>query len=157
MKLKDIVLQKGDIVYFKNGTTKEILYSENRKASEYSDIAKIERVVEWETIPKELNPLPVRVVRPIKYETIYEPSKPILTKEEKEYLEAVISPFRDRVLFISKHTFLNRAYEWVKIKLKDEELDIEDFDLPYFKKDIMYKGMELNEEYTLDELGLFKE
>ena len=82
--------------------------------------------------------------------------KEILTKEEKEYLEAVIRPFRERVNFITKSQF--NCWYYIKISINHiEENNIKDgFALPNFEKDKYYKGMELDKEYTLEELGLFK-
>lgn len=81
--------------------------------------------------------------------------KEILTKEEKEYLEAVIRPFRDRILCVTKEWDMkfDRTVELEKIRIQMED---DNFIFPAFRKDTMYKGMELNKEYTLDELGLFK-
>lgn len=76
--------------------------------------------------------------------------KPILDKKEKEYLENVIRPFKDRAVYILKR---NETYgEWIKI-----HLDYDYFSLPYFEKGTMYKGMKLDEQYTLKELGLFED
>ena len=74
----------------------------------------------------------------------------ILTKEEKEYLEAVIRPFRKKILYIRKRS---RDDEYIVFVLPNEDCGV----LPYFTKNTMYKGMELEKEYTLEELGLFKE
>ena len=132
-QLKDIKLKKGDKLTFFDGS---VVYS-NEKCSpnKYffdNEIIKIER--------------------PIKYETIYESPKPTLDQKEKEYLEAVIRPFKNRVCKISKEK-LNCGIFFIKISV-DEEWDI---DLPTHRTDTEYKGMKLNKEYTLDELGLFKE
>ena len=37
------------------------------------------------------------------------PSKEILDEEEKAYLSAVIKPFRSRVLYVMKNSFLQRG------------------------------------------------
>ena len=78
-----------------------------------------------------------------------EVEEPILDEKERKYLSGVIRPFRDRIKFIKK---LNEHYiddEYILIKT-----DSNSTPLPYFKKDTMYKSMELNKEYTLEELGL---
>lgn len=71
----------------------------------------------------------------------------ILDEIEKEYLRAVIKPFRNRVKYIIK-----------KEKFKNESIGIfleEDVMIfPCFKKGTMYKGLEEYKEYTLEELGL---
>ena len=71
----------------------------------------------------------------------------ILDDIEKEYLSAVIKPFRDRVKCIKKYT--NYEKEFIDIWVNDETIE-----LPYFKKNTMYKGMKQDKEYTLEELGL---
>ena len=74
--------------------------------------------------------------------------EPILTEEEREYLSAVIKPFRNEVLNIKKKS---NYLAWISIVMKDREI----IKLPFFEKSSeMYKGMELNREYTLEELGL---
>lgn len=81
----------------------------------------------------------------------------ILGKEEKEYLRAVIKPFRDRVTYIKKvDTYFgcNKNCEYIFGKLSNKDTVIDVFTLPWFPKGSMYKGMELGKEYTLEELGL---
>ena len=72
--------------------------------------------------------------------------KPILTDKEKEYLSAVIKPFRDRVSSISK----DGPLEYITILLDGDDFAI----LPNFEEGTMYKGMEEYKKYTLEELGL---
>ena len=76
--------------------------------------------------------------------------KPILTDEEKEYLSYVIKPFREDVLKISKFKS--------KVLKNKEVIGFETPNgfmiFPPFEKDKMYKNMELNKGYTLDDLGL---
>lgn len=78
--------------------------------------------------------------------------EPILNDEEKEYLSAVIKPFRKDVEYIVKLP----KFEWIQ-----EEIYIHigrswrgNIELPTFKKGALYKGMEINKRYTLEELGL---
>ena len=77
----------------------------------------------------------------------YIPPKPILDDKEKEYLSAVIRPFRDKIKSIAKHSY--RAEEYVFLYAVEAG---NGFGLPYFKKGTMYKGMELDREYSLEEL-----
>lgn len=80
-----------------------------------------------------------------------------LDEIEKEYLSAVIKPFRNRVVYIKKvNCTNNRYYLSIKISSKLTLSKIEFFYLPLFQNDI-YKGMETNKEYTLADLGLFQE
>lgn len=73
--------------------------------------------------------------------------EPILTKEEKAYLSAVIMPFRDEVTGILKG---DNGSEFIRISVENDGA----FRLPYFKKGSMYKNMKTNKKYKLEELGL---
>lgn len=81
----------------------------------------------------------------------------ILDKEEKEYLSAVIKPFRDKVTHIAK---TEDDIEWsyaimIRVDSKVVDDDYYEFFLPPFKRtSSMYKNMEVGKEYTLEELGL---
>ena len=77
----------------------------------------------------------------------YEPK--ILDEKEKEYLSAVIKPFRKKVKYIEKR-FWTPNLEYLGIRLKNNEF----FAFPNFKKGKMYKGMEHDKYYTLEDLGL---
>lgn len=78
--------------------------------------------------------------------------KPILDEIEKEYLSNVIKPFRNRVTNIIKfNNYDNEKYQYICIKIKNEWSGIL---LPNFIKGTMYKGMEVNKNYNLEELGL---
>ena len=78
----------------------------------------------------------------------------ILDKEEKKWLNHFIKSTNIKVnrivkydaLFYNDREFLNIYY--------NINYDIESTILPYFKKGSMYKGMELDKKYTLEELGL---
>lgn len=97
----------------------------------------------------------IKVERPAKYETVYErveeEKKEILDKVEKNYLINVIKPFRERVKFIRKIESLtfSAEKELLQIQLNDDDIV-----LPYFEKNTMYKGMKLDEDYSLEELGI---
>ena len=75
---------------------------------------------------------------------------PILDDVEKAYLSAVIKPFRKDVKYIKKMDYVIRAKEYLLIKMRD----LSTAALPLFEKETMYKGMEANKAYTLEELGL---
>ena len=83
---------------------------------------------------------------------------PILTDEERIYLSAVIKPFRSRTSWVIKtnlKTDENLEYLYVHIREVDTRSDSKNgFGFPFFKKGTMYKGMEANKKYTLEELGL---
>lgn len=74
---------------------------------------------------------------------------PILDDVEKAYLSAVIKPFRDRVKYITKYIYPAKE-EYLLIVM----YNCERMSFPTFKKETMYKGMKVYEEYTLEELGL---
>lgn len=81
--------------------------------------------------------------------TEYIPPKPILDDKEKEYLSNVIRPFRDGIKSIQKKLFKEEEYIFFNFNKFNDN-----FELPSFKIGTMYKGMELDREYTLEELGL---
>ena len=82
------------------------------------------------------------------YQTVYESKVEILDEVEKRYLRGVIRPFRDKVTYIRKFVFSTGD---AKIDIVVENWYI---CLPTFPKNQMYKNMEDDKEYTLEELGL---
>ena len=76
--------------------------------------------------------------------------KHILDEKEKEYLLAVIRPFRDRVKYLFKGIFRSNNSEFIAIAFNDDDIMF----FPSFEVGTMYKGMELEKEYTLEDLGL---
>ena len=89
--------------------------------------------------------------------------EPVLDDIEKNYLSNIIKPFRNRILYIAKSetvkTYDNpnpKIYECIYIMYKDRSKKKNPFYMgfPCFKKGTMYKNMELDKEYTLEELGL---
>lgn len=81
-------------------------------------------------------------------------SKPILNDAEKEYLGNTIKPFRNRIIWIGKSVYIPGEYIEIYLRHYDDGCSSYSIILPYFKKGTMYKGMELDKEYTLEELGL---
>ena len=78
-----------------------------------------------------------------------EAEEPILDEAERKYLSDVIRPFRDDVEFICKNgTNVDSEYINIGYYKNDNTL------LPCFKKGSMYKNMELNKKYTLEDLQL---
>ncbi len=78
----------------------------------------------------------------------------ILTDEEREYLSAVIEPFKKYVMYIAKLDF---KVGWEKIVFYSQSFKTWECmtDLPPFQSGTRFKGMELNEHYyKLEELGL---
>lgn len=75
----------------------------------------------------------------------------ILTDEEKACLSAIIKPFRKDIEYIEKFKSIYVGKEYIYIVMKKDD----DYcKLPRFFKGTMYKGMEVNKRYTLEELGL---
>lgn len=87
-------------------------------------------------------------------ELIWERPKPILDEVEKEYLGAVIKPFRRSIQSIMKRYSIKAKAEEILISYTDMVMDEVWFCLPHFPQGTMYKGMELCREYSLEELGL---
>ena len=77
--------------------------------------------------------------------------EPILDDVEKDYLSAVIKPFRKRIKYIAIYEACYGSEQFVHIELYDGDDDV---NLPRFKANTMYKGMEPKKHYSLDELGL---
>lgn len=79
----------------------------------------------------------------------------ILNKEEKEYLSAVIKPFRNKVKNIIKFSCAMNSHSYIEIVYDDDTWGKDmTVVMPPFKKDTMYKNMKLGEKYKLEELGL---
>lgn len=81
---------------------------------------------------------------------IIEEKKLILDEAERKYLSNVIRPFRDEVKKIRKTFDYDIEKQYIIITFKDNDAMI----FKSFKKGTMYKGMQLNKEYTLEELRL---
>lgn len=88
------------------------------------------------------------------YTTVYEANKEILDEAEKRYLRGVVRPYKD-VKSIQKYIFFDKKLAKIQIFVLDiRGTGCWSIDLPPFKKDTMYKNMEDNKDYTLEELGL---
>lgn len=79
-----------------------------------------------------------------------EAKEPILDDVEKEYLSAVIKPFRKIIAYIVKAQDFDDGKQCIRIILQNGD----GMHFPYLNDDAMYKGMEVNKEYSLEELGL---
>lgn len=78
--------------------------------------------------------------------------KPILDDAEREYLSNVIKPFRDKVMYIAKYD--TEKNQFIRICYCDIDKNLEYMYFPPFKKGTMYKGMEVNKKYSLEDLEL---
>lgn len=83
---------------------------------------------------------------------LYEEPKSILDAKEKSYLEGVLRPFKDKIKFIKKTDNFTSDKEMICIYYTEENYS---WNLPPFEIYSMYKNMEFNKRYTLQELGLF--
>ena len=70
-----------------------------------------------------------------------------LDEIEKKYIGNIVRPFKDKVRNISK--YLCNGEEWIVIYGDGLRMSF-----PFFDQGTMYKGMELDRQYTLEELGL---
>ena len=139
---KNIKLKVGDILTYQISTENVVETTVNGWAGK--------SIKEFENVHPSYKVL--KLERP---QTIYK-FKEVLDEKEKEYLSAVIKPFKKRVIRIEKIKTLYGNSEFINIVLyssiscnKEESIQ-----LPYFKKGTMYKGMKLDKRYTLKELGL---
>ena len=76
--------------------------------------------------------------------------EPILDDVEREYLSAVIKPFRKKISCIRKNKDSRKGKNYIKIEFCNGDLMF----FPNLSNDEMYKGMELDRNYTLEELRL---
>lgn len=136
---KYLKLKEGDVITFinKNGgfVDKQVITSSVIYSFEY--------------LKEKFRGRIIKIERPINYNIIYE-EEDILDEVEKKWLGDFVRPFRNNVKCIIKYRLYDESLEWLNIQFK-EDVDIE---LPCFKSNKMYKGMEVNKEYTLEELEL---
>lgn len=136
-KYKDIVLVNLDnceIEYSLHDIGVTIVDCENIHCGECAD-----RILKW-LMEEYKEPIP-------------DDEEPILDDAEKKYLSNFIKPFRDEIKFIKLPFYgcLNAIYTCVRMY---DNCGNEIVRLPNFKVGTMYKGMELDRKYTLEELGL---
>ena len=84
-----------------------------------------------------------------KVKVTLETEEPILDDKERKYLSNVIRPFRHEINYITKERF-STGNEYIFIYFKKNP----NMYFPSFKPNSMYKGMELNKKYTLEDLEL---
>jgi hypothetical protein len=76
--------------------------------------------------------------------------EPVIDDVEREYLSAVIKPFRKKISCIRKNKDPRKGKNYIKIEFCDGDLMF----FPNLSNNAMYKGMKLDRNYTLEELGL---
>lgn len=84
------------------------------------------------------------------YKTVYESKPEILDETEKRYLRNFITPFKDSIETIRRLYSPTKKKDYIQIRYRDDRPT----NFPYFESNTMYKGMELNKNYSLEELGL---
>lgn len=91
-------------------------------------------------------------------EVILEIKESLLDDEEKKYLSAIIRPIKDRVINIEKTKVSRGKKEYCYLSIGVKSIipkNISEYILlPCFKKDTMYKKLEYDTKYTLEDLGL---
>ena len=84
--------------------------------------------------------------------------EPILTEEDKKILKDVINvfnSFKKEIADIRKHHICRGCYLYINYIDRGEDVScIETHTTLPFNGDKLFKGMELNKSYTLEELGL---
>lgn len=80
--------------------------------------------------------------------------EPLLNNKEKNYLKAVIKPFRNRIFYIEKID--NVSFQYIKIVVEslNENSFYDIICLPKFKTGTQYKFLKLDIQYKLEDLGL---
>ena len=105
--------------------------------------------IEYVVKQKHFKSLPNNYTGTIEVENGFIQEKEILDDTEKRYLKSIIRPFKNKVSHISKEDWYDGDC-YISIELDDDG----DINLPYFKKETMYNGMEEDKKYTLKELEL---
>lgn len=78
----------------------------------------------------------------------------VLDEKEKEYLSAVVAPFKNRNVKITKLQSGDQEFIQIIVDSKYSLINVDHIEFPYFDAGTMYKGMEIDKEYTLEELKL---
>lgn len=80
--------------------------------------------------------------------------EPLLSDKEKAYLKNVIEPFGDYVAYVSKFATSKLDFLSIYISVNEEE-KVRSFEIPFmYDLESMFKNIEYDKEYTLEELGL---
>lgn len=136
----------GTKVTFENG---EVLVKDEEDS--FENFSYVRNILELDNFKSRILGKIIKIEEP-EYQTVYEYKLEILDEVEKRYLREVIRPFRDKVSYIRKFIY-SGGNASIDIQTKDSESEWL-IELQPFKKDKMYKGMEDNKRYTLEELGL---
>lgn len=83
-------------------------------------------------------------------------NKFLLDSIDRKYFNNFLRPFRNKIQYIRKMQSLDSDYEYIKI-IYFKDTQTSNFYLPYFKTGTMFKKLELNKYYDLNDLDLFKD
>ena len=75
---------------------------------------------------------------------------------DRKYFNNFLRPFRDKIQYICKKQSSDSDYEYIKINYFEDNHASYIY-LPYFKAGTMFKKLELNKQYDLNDLDLFKD
>lgn len=137
-------LKDGDIVTYRNG---------NKRIVQEGDLKTINGDYGYELqgyredLTEKYNYTGLDIIKVERPFTVFERKEEILDEVEKRYLRNVIKPWRDKVDYIQKWRY-STGIEVIKIKTHREMMTFPDLESN------MYKGMEADRKYTLEELGL---
>lgn len=136
----------GTKVTFENG---EVLVKDDKDIFENSGY--VRNMLELNNFKSRILGKIIKIEEP-EYQTVYESKPEILDEVEKRYLRGVIRPFKENVRFITKRRYWidSTEYNDISICIRNNSNII----LPKFIANKMYKGMEMEKTYTLEELGL---
>lgn len=81
---------------------------------------------------------------------VFKLSEPLLTVEERKYLLMITKPYKEDIEYVIKLEGAVTGKESLFISVKDYGY----ISFPLFEKGTMYKGLELNKKYELEELSL---
>lgn len=115
----------------------------------------------WEKILEQPSPqifteqkegVTLRLVRkPGTNTAVHKKKKPKLTQREKEYLSAVVAPFREKVEYVEKESIWGEH----QIRLYGHDLWEQcEIYLPCVSDEMPFDGLSTTDEYTLDELKI---
>lgn len=148
-KGKTAVIKNSRILVYPNDTVENVNNYRYRLDIDDGEWSWSSSMLEKVEDKKHFKSLPRDFTGTINVEKGFIVKKEILDEAEKEYLSAVIKPFKEKVTSIAILEFTkSKCYLYIDIISGDG------FALPNFIHGTMYKNMEFDRKYTLKELGL---
>lgn len=143
-----ITFEKGKVLIRENSSNEKDCLFYNSCSRSIKNLKGLKDITPYSTLGKI-----IKIEEPT-YQTVYEANKEILDEAEKRYLRGVVRPYKD-VKSIQKYIFFDKKLAKIQIFVLDiRGTGCWSIDLPPFEKNAMYKNMEDNKDYTLEELGL---